>query len=112
MLTATLTPSLALHNSHLGHAATVEPLAPEHLRTGIAAELSRSTRRYEGPAVMSTQVVEQGRPARSAFFGGAHSAWRGRGQSADMLDIGVRVENDGEGDGCWLHMQTKEPTQF
>ncbi|WP_439685918.1 hypothetical protein MNJPNG_25570 [Cupriavidus oxalaticus] len=58
VLSATLTPSLALRNLLLGHAATVELLAPEHLRARIAAELSVAARRYEGPAVMPALAAE------------------------------------------------------
>jgi predicted DNA-binding transcriptional regulator YafY len=47
VLTATMTPSLALRNLLLENAPTVELLAPARIRTQIARELEAAARRYE-----------------------------------------------------------------
>lgn len=100
VLTATLTPSLALRNLLLGHAATVELLAPEPLRAGIAAELSAAARRYESPAVMPTQVAGQGLRVRSASFLGRTRHGEVESGQQRCHSSGVRIEDDSEGDGC------------
>jgi predicted DNA-binding transcriptional regulator YafY len=54
VLTATMTPSLALSNLLLEHASTVELLAPARMRAQIAQQLEAAARRYalkpSGPA--------------------------------------------------------------
>lgn len=54
VLAATMTPSLALRNLLLEHAATVELLAPARMREEIAQQLEAAARRYalppQGPA--------------------------------------------------------------
>jgi predicted DNA-binding transcriptional regulator YafY len=46
ILTATMTPSLALRNLPLEHASTVELLAPARMRAQIAQQLEAAARRY------------------------------------------------------------------
>lgn len=46
LLSATMTPSLALRNLLLEHSSTVELLAPAHMRAQIAQQLEAAARRY------------------------------------------------------------------
>jgi hypothetical protein len=56
VLTATMTPSLALRNLLLEHASTVELLAPARMRAQIAHQLETAARRYALKSSVSTHM--------------------------------------------------------